>query len=197
MDYIQNNQWAQVEEKNITLNDLGDNLNPNRGIIRQLLPNDIVQVVTTCINKNPLTDDKRVWSLTAAGNFSISSWRKHMATSDRVYPYHLIWSEFVPPKVSLFSWKLVHGILPTDNAVQKCGVSLYSKCLWCPAANIESASHLLLHSNLSTSTWALIKPCFHVISASFAIVRAFLLHAIQQTNTSTIFGLASLLIIYL
>ncbi|PRQ25708.1 putative ribonuclease H-like domain, reverse transcriptase zinc-binding domain-containing protein [Rosa chinensis] len=103
------------------------------------------------------SDDRLVWHYDRKGIYSVKSgyyiFHKAQTVRDcasgsmgeggawRRY-WHMLWSASVPPKVKLFMWKLIKGILPTKcNLVQK-KVSLPDeKCTFCMAA-CESGTHL-------------------------------------------------------
>ncbi|KAF5196006.1 hypothetical protein FRX31_014407, partial [Thalictrum thalictroides] len=64
-----------------------------------------------------------------------------------------IWQHYIPTKISFFIWKLLHGAIPTDNAVKKCNIALASRCACCQSPSEESCSHLFLKGNLAKSVW--------------------------------------------
>lgn len=42
-----------------------------------------------------------------------------------------LWCRVITPMMSLFSWRLLHNIVPMDKSVKRRGVSLSSKCQCC------------------------------------------------------------------
>lgn len=153
-----------------------------------------MEAIEFALPRKPLNQDKRIWCLDSAGSFSIKSLRKLIVNPPGSFPFKQIWTNYIPPKVSVFLWKVIHGILPTDNKVQQCGILLCSKCSCCQAPQTETASHLLLCSELARTTWRIMGHCFQINPANCGSGQAFLRQVIQQTRIATQAGMVSLLL---
>ncbi|GMN51118.1 hypothetical protein TIFTF001_020275 [Ficus carica] len=51
-----------------------------------------------------------------------------------------IWAAFIPPSRSILTWKLLHGKLPTDQALKERGFVFPSRCRFCCSAD-ENMQH--------------------------------------------------------
>lgn len=45
--------------------------------------------------------------------------------------FFLLFDSFIPPKLSFLLWRFLHGCLPTDDKLLRCGVLSVSDCLLC------------------------------------------------------------------
>lgn len=189
--------WDQIEDKNIPVQALYNQDHPAWINIRQVLPATTIKAIDACISRHPLPHDKCIWRPTSTGSFSINSLRKVTATTPEAFPFKQIWSNYIPPKISIFLWKVIHGILPTDDKVQKCGIMFCSKCVCCKDPCSESAVHLLLRSDLAQSTWGKISQCFKIHPANYGSGQTFLQHILSSQHLSTQAGMISLLLVSL
>ncbi|KAM7506401.1 hypothetical protein LguiA_016854 [Lonicera macranthoides] len=75
-------------------------------------------------------DDVCVWTPDTNGKFSLgSTWNivRNKQNYSRFGSW--IWSRFIPLKWSIMTWRALRGRLPVDDAVQKMGIHLASKCV--------------------------------------------------------------------
>ncbi|KAL9665030.1 hypothetical protein QQ045_020439 [Rhodiola kirilowii] len=63
------------------------------------------------------------------------------------------WHRWIPPKVSIFVWRLRHLAVATDSQVQQCGVPLASKCRCCALPAAKSIEHLFVLSDPARLVW--------------------------------------------
>ena len=97
------------------------------------------------------SEDKLIWLHSASGQFSIQSTvSKHHLNYKKSRHAWLIWSAFLPSKVSLFLWRLSWNGLAVDYNVQSKSIALVSKCNFCLQCQIEMLEHLFFQSDLAT-----------------------------------------------
>ncbi|XP_042511750.1 uncharacterized protein LOC122086899 [Macadamia integrifolia] len=100
-------------------------------VISPLL-HDIFEKIQTIKIPSYTCEDMCLWSLSSDGIFnSNSAWEDIRIRNLKVPWFSLIWGKKVQPRVSIFGWRMVHDKLPTDDAVQKRGIALVSKCSLC------------------------------------------------------------------
>ncbi|XVF01256.1 hypothetical protein REPUB_Repub04eG0072400 [Reevesia pubescens] len=113
-----------------------------------------------------IVHDRLVWQGSCLGQFSVRSayfmaghvlnkWSLDAAQRDS--KWRLIWMAKVQPKVKVFAWRMLHGILPTYNALQQRSIVNNDDCpvwdLTNNPGNILSLSVLL--ADLSGFVWAI------------------------------------------
>src|SRR4051812_10959296 len=88
--------------------------------------------------------DKIVWSATENGNFSLTSAWELVRTRSISFNFSkFCWHKYIPLKISIFLWCLLHKTLATDMAVKGNDISIVSKCVCCSTnPQSESATHL-------------------------------------------------------
>ncbi|XP_058099839.1 uncharacterized protein LOC131244213 [Magnolia sinica] len=107
------------------------------------------------------------------GDFSVkSAWDVRRAIAPKKDWARWVWHGNLPPKISLFIWKILYNAIPMEKTVQSRGVSLASKCGCCrddfdqgPAE--ESVSHLFLFGQQASSVWE-----FFGVQAGISIMHA-------------------------
>ncbi|KAF6148117.1 hypothetical protein GIB67_011892 [Kingdonia uniflora] len=106
--------------------------------------------------------DRRVWKPDLIGKFST----KGAFETIRNKGQQNLWFKFlfrsaIHPRLSMWGWRLCHGKLPTDDNVQKKGITLASHCCLC-ANNSESIHHLFWDCSLSNCLWTWLEDLFQV-----------------------------------
>ena len=100
------------------------------------------------------SDDKLIWLHSASGLFSIQSTAAKLHLNCKKFRHaRLIWSCFLPPKVSIFLWRVTWNGVAVDYNVQSKSIALLSKCNCCLQGHIETLEHLLFQSDLASSLW--------------------------------------------
>lgn len=64
-----------------------------------------------------------------------------------------IWNRKFPTAISIFSWKLAHKGLSTDDRIRDCCIPLTSKCECCDEGNMESIDHLFATGKIASLLW--------------------------------------------
>jgi len=64
------------------------------------------------------------------------------------------WNPFIPAKMSLFLWKVIHKAVPTDVSCQANMVAIVSKCNCCSVGHIEGINHLFCFSDIAITIWS-------------------------------------------
>lgn len=107
----------------------------------------------------PLRDGKDipVWALTTSGQMttkSVYGFLKDRPEMQNIV-YKKIWHSKLPPRASLFCWKLLKHAVPVDRRIQECGISLVSKCVCCPRSpEAEDVNHLFIEGDIAKMMWA-------------------------------------------
>ena len=65
----------------------------------------------------------------------------------------LTWNTFLQPRVSFFTWRLLHGKTPTQSWAQAAGFNVASRCCLCKA-KLEITPHLLFLCSFVSSIWS-------------------------------------------
>ncbi|KAL0462521.1 UNVERIFIED_CONTAM: hypothetical protein Slati_0139700 [Sesamum latifolium] len=84
-------------------------------------------------------------------------------SSDPVSSWKLIWKANVPPKVSLFAWRLANTALPTSATLERRMKILQPLCSYC-GVGPECLSHVFLQCHVARQAWALSNLPWNIIS---------------------------------
>ena len=128
---------------------------------------DEFPLIAEAINKNPLpiqsNDDCLIWEPSKDGTLNLTdSFAMFQAPSLPVNGMKFIWKSFIPPKLSTLAWRLLHLMLPTDDALQRRGIFLVSACLLCDTLQCqESIMHVFLQCHFAQRCWRWLMNLFH------------------------------------
>lgn len=100
-----------------------------------------------------------------------------------------IWSPWIPTKVSIFLWKVIHNCLPLDKKIKQSGIAICSKCRCCKDSREEDINHLFVGSELATKVWTYFQS--RGISISGNTVRSLITRSILKEIGKSAFGLLS------
>ena len=67
--------------------------------------------------------------------------------------FSIIWDNRLPPKVSVFMWRVLHDGLPLHANLQRIGIPLVSRCSCCSNGAVETIHHLFFHGFVANSVW--------------------------------------------
>ncbi|CAI0465171.1 unnamed protein product [Linum tenue] len=112
--------------------------------------------------------DKLIWHYEASGQFSVKSAyylasnlqgrsysSKHQASFMDHSLWNWVWNRKVPPKLLFFSWKGIHRILPTREALVGRGLDLIPICSVCGRKE-ETIEHLFFTCLVARKLWRLL-----------------------------------------
>lgn len=124
----------------------------NLPILRKYLPAQVVARITQ-VRLYPEYEDFMVWTPSSSGYFSVASaWEALRQRRNSSFIDSRLWSSLVPLKISFFMWRLVRGLLPLDNILQRRGVCLPSLCVCCGLEQ-ESLEHIFLNGPIAKEVW--------------------------------------------
>ena len=108
-------------------------------------------------------DDCLIWEPSKDGTLNLTdSFAMFQAPSLPVNGMKFIWKSFIPPKLSTLAWRLLHLMLPTDDALQRRGIFLVSACLLCDTLQCqESIMHVFLQCHFAQRCWRWLMNLFH------------------------------------
>ncbi|XP_058111320.1 uncharacterized protein LOC131254349 [Magnolia sinica] len=124
-----------------------------------LLPQDVINHIFHqgfCIAEGP---EIPVWPFTPSGNFMVSlAWTASRISRERKGWANWVWHTKMPPRISIFLWKVLNGAIPVDAAVQNRGVHLMSRCECCSSDSssgsaIETIHRLFLEGDMAKVAW--------------------------------------------
>lgn len=118
------NKYASVEQV------LSDRSHNAWRVIRRHFPEDIRKAIALLPRPFKQQDDKRIWCISASGEFSAASVRASLQQTHFTYP-HLkkIWKSCIPTRIGFFLWRLFSKCFSTDAQVRR--ISLCSRCQCC------------------------------------------------------------------
>ncbi|KAL9683059.1 hypothetical protein QQ045_014873 [Rhodiola kirilowii] len=106
------------------------------------------------INTSNLTD-QLVWERSTDGAFSTKAFTLCVNSPKALNPkLNMVWHRWLPPRISVFLWRLYQRALATDDTILSCGLSLASKCRCCAHPASESLQHLFVQSDLASQIWS-------------------------------------------
>ncbi|KAL3648874.1 hypothetical protein CASFOL_005277 [Castilleja foliolosa] len=98
---------------------------------------------------DPDANDRLIFVPSSNGNFNIQLYIQ--ATNLRWSNY--IWNSHTPYRVNSFMWRLIRSALPTDDRIQRKGITLVSRCSCCVIPQNENVQHLFLKSEMAATLW--------------------------------------------
>ncbi|XP_061993749.1 uncharacterized protein LOC133711661 [Rosa rugosa] len=141
-------------------------------------------------------DDSFVWHYDKRGNYGVRS-GYHVARlddgrSDRASSsngsyginatyWKIIWGANIPPKVRVFIWRLLRGILPTRRALSHKVSLLDSNCLFCNHA-LEDGLHLFRDCDVTTCFWVCTKLGLLAKNVAASCVEDWVLNVIEKLD---------------
>ena len=110
----------------------------------------------------PNQDDLMLMREAKDGCFSVKLFYKVLFGSNSiVFPHQLIWSNWVPTKMSFFAWEASWGKVLTLDQIKKRERALANRCFLC-GKDEETIDHLLLHCPMARLLWDLLLAIFGV-----------------------------------
>lgn len=107
-------------------------------------------------------EDEVIWPHTSSGSLSVTAALHFLSTNTPSHSWGLnVWHSAIQPRKSLTTWKVLHGRILVDAALQRRGESLCSCCHLCWAA-VESISHLFFECPGVQPIWRLLFTLFQV-----------------------------------
>ncbi|KAL4590049.1 hypothetical protein LXL04_002967 [Taraxacum kok-saghyz] len=108
-------------------------------------------------NTTPSGNHSWIWTPDHSDVFTVSSLRKIidykcLPNSDMVWN----WSNLIPGKVNIFTWRLLQDRIPTLANLVKIGISHDQLCPLCNQ-DLESSDHLFLHCQTTKEVWDLVR----------------------------------------
>ncbi|KAF6144497.1 hypothetical protein GIB67_013141 [Kingdonia uniflora] len=106
--------------------------------------------------------DRRVWKPDLIGKFSTKgAFETIRNKGQQNWWFKFLFRSDIHPRLSMWGWRLCHGKLPTDDNVQKKGITLAFRCCLC-ANNSKSIHHLFWDCSFSNCLWTWLEGLFQV-----------------------------------
>ena len=107
-------------------------------------------------------EDRMVWKETKNEIFTVKSLYKSLDHSCAVsFPCNIIWSLYVPTKVSFFAWEASWEKVLTQDQLKRRGWILANRCCLC-CVEEETINHILVHCSKAKILWDLVFSLFGV-----------------------------------
>lgn len=104
--------------------------------------------------------DNLIWIDDTSGEFSSKKYIKTFnSRHSNVTWGEAIWQSWIPKRVSLFCWRLIHKGLPLDEKIKLIGINLASRCQCCYSEE-ESFNHLFFGGEWATKIWSFLAKLF-------------------------------------
>ena len=108
-------------------------------------------------------EDRMVWKETKNEIFTVKSLYKSLVHSSAVsFPCNIIWSPYVPTKVSFFAWETSWEKVLTQDQLKRRGWILANRCCLC-CVEEETINHILVHCFKAKILWDLVFSLFGLI----------------------------------
>ncbi|RVW65755.1 LINE-1 retrotransposable element ORF2 protein [Vitis vinifera] len=107
-------------------------------------------------------EDRMLWRGTKNEIFTVKSLYKSLDHSYAVsFPGNIIWSPYVPSKVSFFAWEASWEKVLTQDQLKRKGWILANRCCLC-CVEEETINHILVHCSKTKMLWDLLLSLFGV-----------------------------------
>ena len=126
-------------------------------LLKCFYPDNVISRITSIHNPSFDLADRLVWKHTKDGNFTVksgffSALNPGPANQRDISLWKKVWGLRLPPKLGLFTWKIIHNILPVKNRLAKRGVDLDTSYCWCLGME-EDIDHLFLNCPKAQMLW--------------------------------------------
>lgn len=111
--------------------------------------------IISSISLEPAMLDTLVWKGSTTGSFNSGVFWQATRTKFPLVQWHKhTWNTWLPPKISVFMWKLLHNAIPVDENIRRLNMPVVSKCSCCVNPQSESISHLFVSGDLAQKVWS-------------------------------------------
>ncbi|CAM8909441.1 unnamed protein product [Rhodiola kirilowii] len=147
------NTYPPSQLKNLSIKEVC-NSSVLKAELLNLLPQEGKKALTD--TSFDLLSDELSWLGSSDGIFSAKGIKNRLHSPQKLDRSVLskVWQKWIPPKISVFLWRLKHKALATDDRVQWCGIPLVSKCRCCTNPSVESLEHLFLSGEAAVWLWS-------------------------------------------
>ncbi|XP_026419671.1 uncharacterized protein LOC113315621 [Papaver somniferum] len=132
-----------------------------------VIPSEMMEMIE--INEIPVIpggEDKRIWSYTISGEFTVASVVEAIREKFPKLQWKTqVWHPYVHPNVSSNIRKLARSICSTDKNLKKRKVQLAYRCCFCKKEE-ENKEHILWFCNFSEIIWQWLGNMFNFINPS-------------------------------
>nr|XP_009766397.1 PREDICTED: uncharacterized protein LOC104217776 [Nicotiana sylvestris] len=121
----------------------------NEPVVRDLLPQDIADHVVQQLPlvMNYAEKDRAFGMQNSARHYTIhSAWHLFREKGPQLDAYKYIWTQGLPIKISLFSWRVWHCKLPLDDILTRLGYTMPSRSWCCNRPTVETMQYIFLKS---------------------------------------------------
>ncbi|CAL0327859.1 unnamed protein product [Lupinus luteus] len=140
--------------------------------------------------------DQLAWVHTSDGHLTMkAAYNFYNPTQNPTNWCNEIWSMAIPPTKSFNTWRLINNRMPTDENLQKRGITLASICDLCHS-NVDSSKHLFFECSFAISLWSWLSNIFgcnllktsviNILQSSMATWSKHLKHIISAAIVHTI-----------
>ncbi|RVW43975.1 putative mitochondrial protein [Vitis vinifera] len=107
-------------------------------------------------------EDRMLWKETKNEIFTVKSLYNSLVHSCAVsFPCNILWSPYVPTKVSFFAWEASWEKVLTQDQLKRRGWILANRCCLC-CVEEETINHILVHCSKAKILWDLVFSLFGV-----------------------------------
>lgn len=123
-----------------------------------LLFQNLFPVVTEEIIETPIADgeeDELVWDGASNGVLTVNAAYNHYKEKKSVLLWRkAVWRKFIPPKLSLLSWKISSRKLTTSDRLFKWGLIPTPVCTGCIDGTVETVNHIFFKCSHAQNAWS-------------------------------------------
>lgn len=126
-------------------------------------------------------EDMLIWKPSATGKLTMkAAFEYYREKEEEMTWLKLIWKRFLPPKISVFIWRLLWHKLPTEDNLRKRGMVLTSCCSNCAQPSMEETTqHVLWECDFARELWVWLGQTLHFNILQYADLRS-LIHGVTH-----------------
>lgn len=149
------------------------------------IPTEIMHIVRTAggdlshvVVPTVECQDEPVWEGADNGILTVKGAYEYYREKETERPWlEKLWQRFLPPKISVMLWRIIHDRLPTQWNRLKCGVETDGLCVLCEDQRIlEDQDHFILHCQYAATVWSWVEGFLEVNFLNFRGIKQVLLH---------------------
>lgn len=132
-------------------------------------------------------DNELIWEGSPNGDISVKSAYEFCREKEQSVKWlQQLWKKFIPPKLSIFAWKILCNRVTTGSWLCSKGIILSPVCIGCIHGAVEDLNHLLLFCDIVRNIWAWLSELLHCNLSSFSLVVQLIKWAAKHIQNSTV-----------
>lgn len=125
--------------------------------------------------------DRIIWTGSANGRLTMKqAYEAYRDKGINVQWETKLWRTFIPPKISMLSWKIIRKKIATAERLRRRGAPTGRVCLRCVNGEIEDENHIFVHCQLARNLWNWVSQVIHYDITQFTDAKQLICWAVKR-----------------